>query len=260
MINRNLSRDVVNGTIGEVVRFEEPDPEKFPFSKNATLMRLWYQKGGKQAVQNYGLLPVVRVLSSSSSSSNASNNTTSNTKNDQDENKNENEHQKQEEQQQEAEVADESTSSSTDSTTSTPSSPVVGVVEYQIPPMFVNIGGSESTSFYQQSSFYLPMQLGFSLTVHKCQGLTILGNVVLDLRELTYKAAHLVYVACSRVRNLEQLRIVGLNPQKHLIVDQKALEFSASLPSVKEVLEESSSSSGPTMNEIAVADWVMKKQ
>jgi hypothetical protein len=246
MVNRNLSKDVVNGSIGTVVRFEEPDPTKFPFGSNPTMMRLFYQKGGKQAMENYGLLPVVRFASASSSEKESNN-------------KNDEKQQQSNEEGQENKIEENNNQEKEQPEK---------VIEFQIPPMFVTIGGGEETSFYQQSSFYLPLQLGFALTVHKCQGLTILGRVVLDLRELTYRTPHLVYVACSRVRDIEQLSIVGLNPQKHLIVDGRALEFSDSLPTVDEVLkefEEEEDSKNKDEYEkkkktLPIADWVLKKK
>lgn len=55
---------------------------------------------------------------------------------------------------------------------------------------------------------YLPVRLAWALTVHKTQGLT-LDNVQVSLRESFMSQPGMVYVACSRVRRCEDLRLVG---------------------------------------------------
>ena len=77
------------------------------------------------------------------------------------------------------------------------------------------IPGPEGPSeiFYKT---WFPLEIGFSLTAHKAQGQT-LKAVILDLSsrscaQMTY--AH-VYVALSRVRNKEDVRLLYHNSQKH---------------------------------------------
>lgn len=55
---------------------------------------------------------------------------------------------------------------------------------------------------------YMPVRLGYALTVHKVQGLT-LDRVQLDCRNLMARKPGLMYVAMSRVRSPEGLVIVG---------------------------------------------------
>lgn len=58
---------------------------------------------------------------------------------------------------------------------------------------------------------YMPLRPAWATTVHKSQGLT-LDYVQLDIRDNFYRSAGMVYVALSRVRSPDGLRIVG-NPR-----------------------------------------------
>ena len=60
---------------------------------------------------------------------------------------------------------------------------------------------------------YLPLMLAYALTIHKVQGLTLTGKVVVDFTDL-WKCHHIVYVALSRVRHPEQLIVRGLDGTK----------------------------------------------
>jgi hypothetical protein len=55
---------------------------------------------------------------------------------------------------------------------------------------------------------YWPMRLGYASTVHKSQGLS-LDCVQLDIRNGFFGAANLAYVALSRARTIQGMRIVG---------------------------------------------------
>ena len=105
----------------------------------------------------------------------------------------------------------------------------------QIPPVSQSIGGGPDTYFYAHDVFTLPLQLGYAFTVHKVQGLTLDGPVVLDCED-SFKCPHLVYVACSRVRSLEQLFVKGLSKSK-ILVDEACLQFTQSLPPATADLE-----------------------
>eukprot|EP00658_Telonema_sp_P-2_P004372 TRINITY_DN11636_c0_g1_i3.p1 TRINITY_DN11636_c0_g1~~TRINITY_DN11636_c0_g1_i3.p1 ORF type:complete len:331 (+),score=56.32 TRINITY_DN11636_c0_g1_i3:345-1337(+) len=104
----------------------------------------------------------------------------------------------------------------------------------QIPPVSQSIGGGPETYFYAHDVFTLPLQLGYAFTVHKVQGLTLDGPVVLDCEDF-FKCPHLVYVACSRVRSLEQLYVKGLDKTK-VIVDEACLQYTQTLQGATEGL------------------------
>jgi hypothetical protein len=55
---------------------------------------------------------------------------------------------------------------------------------------------------------YWPMRLGYASTVHKSQGLS-LDRVQLDIRNGFFGAANLAYVALSRARTIQGMRVVG---------------------------------------------------
>jgi hypothetical protein len=55
---------------------------------------------------------------------------------------------------------------------------------------------------------YFPLRLAYASTVHKSQGLT-LDRVQVDYRDRFFESAAMVYVALSRCRTLEGLRLVG---------------------------------------------------
>lgn len=55
---------------------------------------------------------------------------------------------------------------------------------------------------------YLPIRVAYATTVHKSQGLS-LDRLQVDIREGFFKASGMTYVALSRARNLQGLRLVG---------------------------------------------------
>jgi ATP-dependent exoDNAse (exonuclease V) alpha subunit len=55
---------------------------------------------------------------------------------------------------------------------------------------------------------YFPLRLAYASTVHKSQGLT-LDRVQVDYRDKFFESPAMVYVALSRCRTLEGLRLVG---------------------------------------------------
>ena len=88
--------------------------------------------------------------------------------------------------------------------------PMVPVVQFHsgetiaVPPWEFSVGGGPNTHFYSLSSVALPLSLAYAFTVHKVQGLTLVGRVHLELSRM-WPCEHLLYVAMSRVRNPEQL-------------------------------------------------------
>ncbi|TPP40379.1 PIF1-like helicase family protein [Leishmania donovani] len=97
----------------------------------------------------------------------------------------------------------------------------------QIPPISIVLGGTAQSYFYGHEVLTIPLQLGYAFTVHKVQGLTLQGTVVLDCEKF-FDCAHLIYVACSRVRKLDQLVVYRVQPNM-IIVRRSALEFSDQL-------------------------------
>lgn len=97
----------------------------------------------------------------------------------------------------------------------------------QIPPIPIHIGGTPLTYYYGHDVFAIPLQLGYAFTVHKVQGLTLQGTVVLDCKNF-FDCPHLVYVACSRVTSIDQLIVKNIKPGM-VMVKQSALEFSDTL-------------------------------
>ena len=70
-----------------------------------------------------------------------------------------------------------------------------------------------------------PVKVGYALTVHKSQGMTLEG-AILDFGRGTFGSG-LVYVALSRVKSLKNLYLTsGLTPQ-HIKLDPKVIEFHA---------------------------------
>jgi ATP-dependent DNA helicase PIF1 len=55
---------------------------------------------------------------------------------------------------------------------------------------------------------YYPLRLGYAITCHKSQGLS-LDAVQIDIRNAFFGQPHMLYVALSRARTVEGLRIVG---------------------------------------------------
>lgn len=94
--------------------------------------------------------------------------------------------------------------------------------------------------FLKSSLSTLPLVPAYGFTVHKVQGLTLDGPVVVDCRSF-WRCEHLVYVAASRVRRGEQLKFIGLTPE-HVCVNAVAKEFVDSLKSVNDVHTASKSS------------------
>jgi ATP-dependent DNA helicase PIF1 len=97
----------------------------------------------------------------------------------------------------------------------------------QVPPVSLLVGGTARSYYYGHEVLTLPLQLGYAFTVHKVQGLTLQGTVVLDCEKF-FDCPHLIYVACSRVRQLDQLIVRHVEPRM-IIVRRSALEFSDSL-------------------------------
>jgi len=67
-----------------------------------------------------------------------------------------------------------------------------------------------------------PFILGYCLTIHKCQGLTI-DCAVIDIGNSIFEN-HMSYVALSRVKSLSGLYLKAFNPYK-IKVDERVVEF-----------------------------------
>ena len=69
-----------------------------------------------------------------------------------------------------------------------------------------------------------PLCLSYGITVHKSQGLT-LGSILVDLGSSIFSDA-MAYVALSRVRKLESVHILRLDPTKFYCNEKAAREYS----------------------------------
>ena len=80
----------------------------------------------------------------------------------------------------------------------------------------------------------VPLVPAYAFTIHKIQGLTLSEPVIVDCRSM-WPCEHIIYVAASRVRTYEHLRIVGLRKEL-VVVDKEALRFTQSCPTVAEAV------------------------
>ncbi|KAK7200687.1 PIF1 helicase-like protein [Novymonas esmeraldas] len=111
--------------------------------------------------------------------------------------------------------------------------PMVPVVKFYsgetiaIPPWEFSVGGGPNTQFYSLSSVALPLSLAYAFTVHKVQGLTLVGRVHLELSRM-WPCEHLLYVAMSRVRNPEQLSMSSFNASM-VVANETCVHFDKTL-------------------------------
>ncbi|KEG13633.1 PIF1 helicase-like protein [Trypanosoma grayi] len=102
-----------------------------------------------------------------------------------------------------------------------------------VPPTLFSVGGLSNTNHYHMGIVALPLTLAYAFTVHKVQGLTLVGRVHLELSRM-WPCEHLLYVAMSRVRNPEQLTVSSF--QNDLVrCASECLVFDDSLPPVERV-------------------------
>eukprot|EP00658_Telonema_sp_P-2_P069376 TRINITY_DN5856_c0_g1_i4.p1 TRINITY_DN5856_c0_g1~~TRINITY_DN5856_c0_g1_i4.p1 ORF type:complete len:438 (+),score=26.91 TRINITY_DN5856_c0_g1_i4:93-1406(+) len=100
-------------------------------------------------------------------------------------------------------------------------------------PTSASVGGKPDTNFLIKKSLIIPLTLAYAFTVHKVQGMTLLGRVHVSLMGL-WGCLHYIYVAFSRVRNINQLSVVGFT-ERMLTVDDDCLLFDESLPTPDQV-------------------------
>nr|CCC95314.1 unnamed protein product [Trypanosoma congolense IL3000] len=102
-----------------------------------------------------------------------------------------------------------------------------------IPPTVFSVGGLSNTNHYSMDIVAVPLSLAYAFTVHKVQGLTLVGRVHLELSRM-WPCDHLLYVAMSRVRNPEQLAVSSFRNDLVRCASE-CLLFDESLPPVKKV-------------------------
>ncbi|KPI84399.1 putative Pif1 helicase-like protein [Leptomonas seymouri] len=111
--------------------------------------------------------------------------------------------------------------------------PMVPVVQFHsgetiaIPPWEFSVGGGPNTHFYSLSSVALPLSLAYAFTVHKVQGLTLVGRVHLELSRM-WPCEHLLYVAMSRVRNPDQLSMSSFSANM-VVANEACVSFDKAL-------------------------------
>ncbi|KAH9599807.1 DNA helicase Pif1-like [Trypanosoma melophagium] len=117
--------------------------------------------------------------------------------------------------------------------------PLLPVVKFHsgetiaVPPWEFTVGGGPMTNYYTLSSVALPLSLAYAFTVHKVQGLTLVGRVHLELSRM-WPCEHLLYVAMSRVCNPEQLSISSFTPNM-VVANAECVAFDSQLPTVDSV-------------------------
>eukprot|EP00796_Vickermania_ingenoplastis_P004654 gene4654-3354_t len=97
----------------------------------------------------------------------------------------------------------------------------------QIPPIPTHIGGSPLTYYYGHDVYAMPLQLGYAFTVHKVQGLTLQGTVVLDCKHF--------FLTAPTSSTMDQLIVKNIRPDM-VTVKANALEFSDSLMPASDAL------------------------
>jgi hypothetical protein len=69
---------------------------------------------------------------------------------------------------------------------------------------------------------YYPVMLGYAMTVHRSQGMTLKG-VEFDIEGVFLPGQ--AYVAISRVKKLEHIKIIGNADKKHFLQDEAVMNF-----------------------------------
>lgn len=108
-----------------------------------------------------------------------------------------------------------------------------GMPPIAIPPQSIKIGGTAATQYYCLEGIAVPLTLAYAFTVHKVQGLTLVGRVHLELSKM-WPCDHLLYVAMSRVKNPDQLSMSGFDPAM-IVADERAVVFDKELMSQNEI-------------------------
>ena len=109
-----------------------------------------------------------------------------------------------------------------------------GMPPIAIPPQSITIGGTAATQHYALEGIAVPLTLAYAFTVHKVQGLTLVGRVHLELSKM-WPCNHLLYVAMSRVRNPDQLSLSGFDPSM-VVADPASVAFDEAL-AAREAIE-----------------------
>eukprot|EP00796_Vickermania_ingenoplastis_P004869 gene4869-3490_t len=115
--------------------------------------------------------------------------------------------------------------------------PLVPVVQFHngktlaIPPWEFTVGGCPNTHYYSLSSVSIPLTLAYAFTVHKVQGLTLVGRVHLELSRM-WPCEHLLYVAMSRVKNPDQLSMSSFEPSM-IVANKDCVGFDVKLKDAK---------------------------
>jgi len=95
--------------------------------------------------------------------------------------------------------------------------------EAVIPPWPFSVGGDALSQHYELTSVAIPLMPAYAFTIHKVQGLTLLGPVRLELQNL-WQCKHAIYVAMSRVRSPQQLSVSDFR-EDLVTVDNGAVLF-----------------------------------
>lgn len=102
-----------------------------------------------------------------------------------------------------------------------------------MPPITMPLQHLSHDGFVSCEVNLMPLVPAYAFTVHKVQGVTLSSPVLVDCTSM-WSCPHLVYVAASRVRKFEHLRMINLQ-QHHVCVCDEALKFTMGLPNAQEV-------------------------
>jgi len=123
--------------------------------------------------------------------------------------------------------------------------------KYTVDAETKNIEQEEVGTFQQY-----PFRLAWAITVHKSQGLTF-EDVILDL-ENTFAPGQL-YVALSRCRSLEGIRLSSKIRSQNIIVDQRVSEFYNAMRLDDGIQEELAQSKDLYARQLLLSSFSMKK-
>lgn len=128
---------------------------------------------------------------------------------------------------------------------------------FQIPPVSSALDGKSDAYFYGLQIAHVPLQLAYAFTVHKSQGLSIDGPVVLDTTS-SFHCHHMMYVAMSRVRHSKDLYLKAFRPE-YIQVQDVCRSFLKEV-SAREGIEQGAEPTGSLSGTSWTPTWKRRRQ